>query len=153
MAHLQLTIDDMLQRKECLPPIHHLQTLNMLSVLYRLQIFAVLALSGLCLLVSTTVLAEDELAYQLKYRLEFLPGTKQALVSMTLDKGGLIRSLRFQNLPGQYSDIQANGELSVTPTEVRWEPPKGKATLSLKVKITHERDPGKFVAMMTKDWT
>lgn len=124
----------------------------MLPALRRLHLFAVLALSGLYLFVSSIALADNDLAYQLKYRLEFLPGSDQALVSITLDNGKLIRSLRFQNQPGQYADIQANGALSVTDTEVRWVPPKAKSTLSLKVKVTRERKPGEFEAMMTKDW-
>lgn len=134
-------------------PIYQLQTLNMLPALRRIHIFAVLALSGLYLLTSSIALADNDLAYQLKYRLEFLPGTDQALVNITLDNNGkLIRSLSFQNLPGLYTEIQANGDLSVTETDVRWVPPKAKATLSLKVKVTRERNPGEFGAMMTKEW-
>ena len=116
------------------------------------HLFAGLALWGLLLFTSAIAQAADHLAYQLKYRLEFLPDTDQALVSITLDKGKLFRYLRFQNLPGLYADIQADGELSVTENDVRWKPDRTRSTLSLKVKITHERGQEKFGAMMTKDW-
>lgn len=92
------------------------------------------------------------LPYQLEYRLEFLPQSGQALVTITLDKGELLHSIRFDNLPERYEDITASGKLMVSATEVLWEPEAGSASLSLKVKINHERDPGEYDALMTRNW-
>ncbi|MEE2732330.1 MAG: hypothetical protein VYA55_16035 [Pseudomonadota bacterium] len=103
-------------------------------------------------LVASSVQAADELAYKLDYTLELLPESEQAAVTIAIDKGKLFRYLEFDNLPGRYSAIQANGKLSVTETRVRWEPPAADARLSMRVKITHERDPGEFDAMINWDW-
>lgn len=108
-------------------------------------------LAGCGLLLPNHSQAEN-LEYPLKYQLEFLPESGQAKISLSISKGKLIHYLRFKNLPDRYSDIQANGKLEKSDDEVRWEPPESDARLTLKVKIPHERDPGEFDAMMTKDW-
>ncbi len=118
----------------------------------RFYLFTTLALLMLYVVLPSTANADEDLAYQLKYTLELIPAKDQALVTIAIDKGDLFRYLRFDNLPNRYSDIKANGKLSVTDNEVRWEPPTKMAELSLKVKITHERDPGEYDAMVTKDW-
>ena len=97
-------------------------------------------------------LQAQELPYRLEYQLEFLPESGQALATIRLDKGKLFRYISFKNLPQRYSDIKANGKLTVSENEVYWEPPAAKARLSLKVKINHERDPGEYDALMTGDW-
>lgn len=106
----------------------------------------------LFLMGSSQIQAKSDLAYKLDYQLEFLPETDQALVTIAIDRGELFRVIKFENLPKRYSDIQGNGELTVTDTAVEWHPPAASARLSLKVKVTHERDPGEYDALMTKEW-
>ncbi|MGC1508976.1 hypothetical protein FT643_04930 [Ketobacter sp. MCCC 1A13808] len=118
----------------------------------RLHFLAVSALYFLLLFCPPKIYADDDLAYQLDYNLEFLPASGQAAVTITIDKGQLIHNVRFKNLPDRYSDIEADGKLSVSKSEVRWQPADSKSRLSLKVKIAHERDPGEFDAMITKNW-
>ena len=69
------------------------------------------------------------LPYQLEYRLEFLPQSGQALVTITLDKGELLRSIRFDNLPERYEDITASGKLMVSASPQTREKTFGLGTL------------------------
>ncbi|RIA36469.1 hypothetical protein DFO61_0945 [Ectopseudomonas oleovorans] len=90
----------------------------------------------------------------LDYQVRFLPENDQAEVSITVEKGERIRSLDF-NLgeQGRYSDFKADGQWSEeTPGRGKWQPAKGKSTLSYRVQIDHERKPGRFDARMTPDW-
>ncbi|AVO56356.1 hypothetical protein C7A17_20890 [Ectopseudomonas mendocina] len=90
----------------------------------------------------------------LDYQVRFLPESAQAEVSITVEKGERIRSLDF-NLgeQGRYSDFKADGQWSEeAPGRGKWQPAKGKSTLSYRVQIDHERKPGRFDARMTPDW-
>lgn len=90
----------------------------------------------------------------LDYQVRFLPESDQAEVSITVEKGERIRSLDF-NLgeQGRYSDFKADGQWSEeAPGRGKWQPAKGKSTLSYRVQIDHERKPGRFDARMTPDW-
>ncbi|MDG9928761.1 MULTISPECIES: hypothetical protein [Pseudomonas] len=90
----------------------------------------------------------------LDYLVRFLPGSDQAEVSLTLEKGEVIRSLDF-NLgdKGYYSDFKTDGTWQQSGAERGvWKPAKGKSSLTYKVRIDHPRDNGKFDARMTADW-
>ena len=89
----------------------------------------------------------------LDYKVRFLPAENQAEVSLTLEKGEVIRSLDF-NLgdKGYYSDFATNGSWQPNGERGIWKPAKGKSTLSYRVRIDHPRDNGKFDARMTSDW-
>jgi predicted metalloprotease with PDZ domain len=90
----------------------------------------------------------------LDYRVRFLPDTEQAEVSLTLADGAPVISLAF-NLgeQGIYSDFKADGQWTQSSPELgTWQPVKGKSTLSYRVRINHERSPGRFDARITKDW-
>ncbi len=118
------------------------------GLLSRWFLFSLLLVMGY----ASTAIASDELAYKLSYHLELEPKSELAEVTVRIDKGHLFRYLQFENLPDRYKDIKANGKLTISEDEVRWQPPKKDAELSLKIKITHERDPGEYDAMITKDW-
>jgi hypothetical protein len=90
----------------------------------------------------------------LDYLVRFVPQSDLAEVSLTLERGEAVKKLTF-NLgdKGYYSDFSTQGEWTqASPESGTWVPGKGKSTLSYKVRITHERDNGKFDARMTADW-
>jgi hypothetical protein len=98
------------------------------------------------------VYADEIPIYKLKYTVELQPEKDRALVTMAVDKGDLLRHIQFDVRPGVYTNIKANGKLNIKDGRAIWDLPAKKARLSLYVKITHERDPGEFDALMTKDW-
>lgn len=91
----------------------------------------------------------------LDYRVRFLPETEQAEVSLTLADGAPVLSLAFNlGQQGVYSDFKADGQWTQDKPELgTWQPAKGKSTLTYRVRVNHERSPGRFDARMTKDWT
>lgn len=110
-----------------------------------------LLLSAVLLGVSTASWAKK---VDLDYQVRFLPQSEQAEVSLTLADGAQVKSLSF-NLgeQGAYSDFATNGKWNLSnPQQGVWQPAAGKTSLSYKVRITHERAPGRFDARITKDW-
>jgi len=89
----------------------------------------------------------------LKFQLAFQPKEDTATIRIAIDKGGLLRRMEFTNLPRRYSDIEANGELSVTPEKVIWKLPNESAWLTMTVKVSHTKRPDVYDAVMTEDWT
>jgi predicted metalloprotease with PDZ domain len=115
---------------------------------FSLAILVLALLTGLHL----NATAEDDLSYHLKYQLEFQPEAGTAKVKLLFDKGRLLRHMNFANQPGRLSNIKANGTLTITDNRVMWDLPEEEAWLTYTVKINHERDPGEFDALMTKQW-
>jgi hypothetical protein len=110
-----------------------------------------LGLALFCLVVQTAE-AQSNNTYQLDYLVKLIPEREGATVQISIDNGGLLRKLRFNNPEGVYSDIQANGKLTVKNKQVFWELPAKDAKLTYFVKLTHERSEGKFDARVTKEW-
>lgn len=108
------------------------------------------------ILIGIPVVAADPkqqaLAYELKYQIEFDSSKQGALVTINIDKGELLNRIRFNNSLDIYSNIRANGKLTFKDKHVEWNLPKGNARLSYFVTLTNERDPGKFDALVTKNW-
>lgn len=100
---------------------------------------------------SSTLKAEAPI-YNLHYKVVFDPLQQGASVTITVDKGELLKHLNFDNHKSIYSSIQANGRLTFKDERVFWDLPQGQSKLSFFVKIIHERDPGKFDALINKDW-
>ncbi|WP_342244391.1 hypothetical protein [Pseudomonas sp. OTU5201] len=90
----------------------------------------------------------------LDYQVRFLPESDQAEVSLVLEKGDGVRSLRFDlGDKGYYSDFKASGSWTQDdPQHGTWVPGDGKASLSYKVRVSHPRGDGRFDARMTPDW-
>jgi hypothetical protein len=111
-----------------------------------------LLMSAVALSLSSPVWAKK---VDLDFNVRFLPETEQAEVRMTVEEGAVIRSLDF-NLGdnGAYSDFVADGEW-IAQGEQRgiWKPAAGKSSLTYKVRINHERAPGRYDARITPDWT
>lgn len=108
---------------------------------------------GLCLC-GLTFAAQKQVAptYKLNYLVEFLPEKEGANVEIHIDNGELLQKLRFNNEAGSYSDIRANGKLTLKDKQVYWDLPSQNAKLSYFVKLTHQRTPGKYDARVTEDW-
>lgn len=104
------------------------------------------------LLLSTPLLAKNRV--DLEYNVRFLPESDQAEVRITLDEGEEVRSLTFNlGKKGYYSDFQTDGQWQQSaPHSGVWQPKSGKSSLTYKVKVSHEREDGRFDARMTPDW-
>jgi hypothetical protein len=90
----------------------------------------------------------------LDYHVRFLPESDQAEVSLTLEDGERVRSLSF-NLgdKGYYSDFSGDGEWTQEgPERGIWQPGKGVAKLTYRVRINRPRAKDGFDARMTEDW-
>lgn len=110
---------------------------------------------GLCSLLFIAVQAsadQQSLAYELNYKVTFDPSKQGASVVISVDKGELLKRVRFNNSLGIYSNIRANGKLTFNDKQVNWELPSGDSQLSFFVKLTNERDPGKYDSRVTSDW-
>jgi hypothetical protein len=85
-----------------------------------------------------------------------LPKSDQAEVRLTLARGSAVRSLDFDLGDGsRYSDFKADGKWQLTSgQEARgvWQPGPDKASLSYRVRISHERKSGAFETRMTPGW-
>lgn len=97
-------------------------------------------------------IAESALRYRLDYIATLIPEREGAHVQITIDKSYLLKKMRFDNERKIYSDIRANGKLTIKGNEVVWELPEENARLNYFVKLTHERSPGKFDARVTPQW-
>lgn len=95
---------------------------------------------------------QQALAYELQYQVTFEPSKQGALVNISVDKGELLKHVRFSNSRGIYSNIRANGKLTLKGKQVIWDLPRGSAQLSFFVMLTNVRDPGEYDALVTKDW-
>ena len=90
----------------------------------------------------------------LDYQVRFLPDSDQAEVSLTLEKGERVLGLDFDlGEEGMYSDFAADGQWTQdSPGRGLWQPAKGRAKLSYRVRINHLRNEQHYDARMTEDW-
>lgn len=111
-----------------------------------------LSLSAVVLCLSAPLWAAQKV--DLDYRVKFLPASDQAEVSLTLEKGEPVTSLSFDlGEKGYYSDFSGDGQWTQeSPERGVWQPGKGKATLTYRVRISHPREDGRFDARITEDW-
>ncbi len=115
-------------------------------------VYRAFGLSVLLLIAFQANADQQPLAYELNYKVTFEPSKQGALVIISVDKGELLKRIRFNNGRGIYSNIHANGKLTFNDKQVNWELPSGNSQLSFFVKLTNERDPGKFDSRVTSDW-
>lgn len=120
------------------------------SIVFKSYLLIILALTSVVGAVADA--KEQVLSYELEYKVVLDPAKQGAAVTISVDKGELLKRLRFNNSREIYSDIRANGKLILRDKHVDWELPKGKAQLSYFVLLTNKRDPGKFDALVTDDW-
>lgn len=113
-----------------------------------LPLFAVL----LCLVVAPAQAAKR---VDLDFNVKFLPEEDVAEVELVLEDGSALAYIDF-NLgdEGLYSDFEtdAKGDWQQEGERGLWRPAAGKARLGYRVRISHQRDNGRFDARMTPDW-
>ena len=92
----------------------------------------------------------------LDYQVRLLPQSGQAEVRLTLAEGSAVRSLDFDLGDGnRYSDFKADGNWQLTPgktTRGIWRPAADKASLTYRVRVSHNRKNGSFETRMTPAW-
>lgn len=91
-------------------------------------------------------------AYNVIYSVTLVPEQQGAQVKISIDKGEILNKIRFGNQRAIYTDIRANGKLTIKDHDVIWELPIGDAFLTYFVSLTHERSPGKYDSRVTNDW-
>lgn len=96
-------------------------------------------------------LADNPPTYQLNYWVKLQPEKNRARVIVRVDRGAVLRHISFATSP-RYSNFKANGKLVLKDGRYTWDLPEENARLSFTVKINHERDPGRYDALMTEDW-
>lgn len=116
------------------------------------SVYSVFCLFVLMLMAIQTNAADELLAYELNYKVTLDHSKQGALVVISVDKGELLKRVRFNNSRGIYSNIRANGKLTFNDKQVNWDLPSGESQLSFFVKLTNERDPGGFDSRVTNDW-
>ncbi|MEB0047296.1 MULTISPECIES: hypothetical protein [unclassified Pseudomonas] len=113
-----------------------------------------LALAVGLLALSSSVWAAKKV--DLDYHVRLLPQSDQAEVRLTLAQGTAVRSLDFDLGDGsQYSDFKADGQWQLTagkPARGVWRPASDKASLTYRVRVSHERKNGSFDTRMTPTW-
>src|SRR5690606_28138079 len=89
----------------------------------------------------------------LDYLVQLVPDEGVAQVQLVLEDGRALRYLDF-NLGDEniYSDFETDGEWRQEGERGVWRPEEGKARLSYRVRIDHQRKNGRFDARMTEDW-
>ncbi len=89
------------------------------------------------------------------FNVAFLPEQDLAEVTLELEDGSAVRAFDF-NLggEGQYGDFSTDAEASWEEADGRgiWRPASGKARLTYRVRVSHQRKDGRFDARMTDDW-
>ena len=109
-------------------------------------------LSAISILLLSLATNAENPTYPLNYHVTLNPEHDRAEVVIESDHRGLLKSLDFDISSGRYSNLQATGELRIHGDPALWTPPKRNARLTLHAKISHERDPGEYDALMTEDW-
>ncbi|GLS25678.1 hypothetical protein [Marinibactrum halimedae] len=107
------------------------------------------------LIISNWVVAsgvQGKSIYPVHYNVILLPEKDLAKVKISIEKSHLVKSITFRLDPDVFSHLEANGELTIKNNRAKWTLPKKNAELTLEAKLTHERDPGEFDALVTKDW-
>ncbi len=96
--------------------------------------------------------ASEPESFTVKFRVTLEPAREGASVTVSVDRGELLKHLNFENRDKAISAIEANGSLREENGRVYWDLPKGQSTLTYFVRITHERSPGKYDAIINPDW-
>jgi hypothetical protein len=103
-------------------------------------------------LAAASVQASAAESFGVKFKVTLEPAREGASVSLTVDHGELLKHVNFENRDGAISEIKGNGSVREKDGRVYWDLPSGVAKLSWFARITHERSPGKYDAIINKDW-
>ena len=104
--------------------------------------------------VSDSESADRETAreYSVHYTLRPVPGGEAVDVELRLRQPqGLLRELSFPANP-TISALDGDGDLQEYDGRIRWQPPARGGTLRWRGSVYHERDNGRFDALLTSRW-
>jgi hypothetical protein len=88
--------------------------------------------------------------YDLDYRVEFLPKSREAAVTIALDpEGGRATRLDFAMDEARYHQVEGDGTIARENGRLIWAPPAKGGELRYRVRIPNERRGGGFDAHMT----
>lgn len=118
----------------------------------RLNLLFAAALLCLAFFSSSGFAAKGDKTYQLDYTIALQPDKDSARVTIHISDGALLKSINFSVDPQRYSNITADGKVSIKDERAIWEPPEGAAKFELTAKISSKRDNGKYDARITGDW-
>lgn len=87
------------------------------------------------------------------FLVRFVPDQDVAEVRIVLAEGEALQYMDFNfGDEGLYSDFAADGDWQQEGERGVWRPTAGKAQLSYRVRINHQRKSGRFDARMNEDW-
>jgi hypothetical protein len=89
-------------------------------------------------------------AYAVEFQVTLEPARLGASVTITVDRGELLKHVNFQNRNASISEIKATGSLREKDGRVFWDLPSGRSTLSYFVRIPHERSPANTTRSSTR---
>jgi hypothetical protein len=91
--------------------------------------------------------------YQLDYTVTLDPAQQSASVEVRVDQSEyLLREMRFDADPERFSEIEGDGELSVTEQRVVWRPDETGGALRWTVRIPQLRNDTHYDAWLGDDW-
>lgn len=107
---------------------------------------------------STAAPADANGVYPIEYRVELIPGSDSAAVTITLANSSLVREVDFNIGAGLYSDFTSDSPWRKEGDRLLWEPRDDPARLSYRARISqrrpsqHSDDAPRYDALMTADW-
>lgn len=117
-----------------------------------MRVAPILALACALAFGATPALAARS-SYDVDYRVQFLPDTGKARVSIAIEPDtGHVSRLVFDMDPSRYTEIDGDGTVARDGDSVRWEPPADGGTLTYLYAIDSKRGNGAYDARMTADW-
>ncbi|MFV0476535.1 MAG: hypothetical protein ACK5ME_01725 [Parahaliea sp.] len=93
--------------------------------------------------------------YSIHYGIDIEPADSKALITITLTGKVLPSRVDIHFNSERHSDIKLVDKTSTLKLEdgiAHWQPEGDKASLSYRFQINHQRDPGKYDSIITKDW-
>jgi len=96
--------------------------------------------------------------YPIEYRIELLPGTDSAAVTITVANSSLVREVDFNIGAGLYSDFASDNLWRREGDRLLWKPEGDPARLSYRARVSqrrpsqHSDDAPRYDALMTADW-
>lgn len=96
--------------------------------------------------------------YPIEYRVELVPGTDSATVTITVANSALVREMDFNIGAGLYSDFASDSPWRREGDRLLWEPEEDPARLSYRARISqrrpsqHSDDAPRYDALMTAHW-
>ena len=97
--------------------------------------------------------ASDDQSYSVHYRIKPVPSEGRVDVEMSVSQTrGKLRELNFSIAGTAFSDLSADGELTITAGNVRWLPERDGGVLRWSTRVSHRRNSGAYDAWLDGSW-